>query len=79
MTRNFDLLDGSWYASQPFADWTWMRENAPAYWDAKHEIWAITRPLKNLGTIGVTVIAGPLNYVGVNTKVTDCQVPQPSP
>ena len=31
------------------------------------------------GTIAVTVIAGPLNYVGVNPKVTDCQVPQPSP
>jgi hypothetical protein len=31
------------------------------------------------GTIAVTVIPGPLNYVGVNPKVTDCQVPQPSP
>ena len=31
------------------------------------------------GTIAVTVVAGPLNYVGVNPKVTDCQVPQPSP
>jgi hypothetical protein len=30
------------------------------------------------GTIAVTVIAGPLNYVGVNPKVTDCNVPQPS-
>ena len=43
MTRDFDLLDGSWYASQPFADWAWMREHAPAYWDAKNEVWAITR------------------------------------
>jgi hypothetical protein len=31
------------------------------------------------GTIAVAVIAGPLNYFGVNPKVTDCQVPQPSP
>jgi hypothetical protein len=31
-----------------------------------------------LGTIAVTVIAGPLNYVGVNPKVHDCTVPQPS-
>lgn len=31
------------------------------------------------GTIAVTIIAGPLNYVGVNPKVTDCNVPQPSP
>lgn len=30
-----------------------------------------------LGTIAVTVIAGPLNYVGVNPKV-HCEVPQPS-
>ena len=30
------------------------------------------------GTIVVTVLAGPLNYVGVNPKVHDCTVPQPS-
>lgn len=30
------------------------------------------------GTIGLTVVAGPLNYLGVNPKVTDCQLPQPS-
>lgn len=29
------------------------------------------------GTILVTVLAGPLNYVGVNPKL-DCTVPQPS-
>jgi hypothetical protein len=31
------------------------------------------------GTIAVTVIAGPLNYMGVNPKIDDCNVPQPSP
>jgi hypothetical protein len=30
------------------------------------------------GTIAVTVIAGPLNYLGVNPKV-NCDVPEPSP
>jgi hypothetical protein len=30
-----------------------------------------------LGTIAVTVLAGPLNYVGVNPKI-DCTLPQPS-
>jgi len=30
------------------------------------------------GTIALTVVAGPLNYVGVNPKVTDCDVPEPS-
>ena len=29
------------------------------------------------GTIAATVVAGPLNYAGVNPKVT-CVVPQPS-
>ncbi|MCY7342871.1 MAG: hypothetical protein LH603_13795 [Pseudonocardia sp.] len=30
-----------------------------------------------LGTILVTIVAGPLNYVGVNPKI-ECGVPQPS-
>ena len=29
------------------------------------------------GTIAVTILAGPLNYVGLNPKVS-CQLPQPS-
>lgn len=29
------------------------------------------------GTIALTIVAGPLNYVGANPKVT-CKVPQPS-
>ncbi|MFC6010414.1 hypothetical protein [Nocardia lasii] len=30
------------------------------------------------GTIGLTVLAGPLNYLGVNPKVSECQFPEPS-
>ncbi len=30
------------------------------------------------GTVVLTVVAGPLNYVGVNPKI-NCTVPQPSP
>jgi hypothetical protein len=30
-----------------------------------------------VSTTAVTILAGPLNYVGVNPKV-DCEVPQPS-
>jgi hypothetical protein len=30
------------------------------------------------GTIVVTILAGPLNYVGANPKISNCQVPQPS-
>lgn len=33
----------------------------------------------SLGTIAVTVLAGPLNYAGVNPKVNNCNLPQPSP
>ncbi|HEX7745884.1 MAG TPA: hypothetical protein VF462_11550 [Micromonosporaceae bacterium] len=29
------------------------------------------------GTIAVTAVAGPLNYVGANPKI-NCEVPQPS-
>ena len=43
MTPAFDVLDGRWYAGQPFADWAWMREHAPAYWDGENEVWALTR------------------------------------
>ncbi|MFF0354666.1 MULTISPECIES: hypothetical protein [unclassified Nocardia] len=31
-----------------------------------------------LGTIAVTMLAGPLNYLGVNPKVDDCALPEPS-
>lgn len=30
------------------------------------------------GTIVVTIVAGPLNYLDVNPKVHDCKMPQPS-
>jgi hypothetical protein len=30
------------------------------------------------GNIALTVVAGPLNYGGVNPKIRDCHVPQPS-
>ena len=29
-------------------------------------------------TVVLTILAGPLNYVGVNPKVHDCNIPQPS-
>ena len=31
-----------------------------------------------VGTIALTIVAGPLNYLGVNPKVTDCTLPEPS-
>jgi hypothetical protein len=32
----------------------------------------------SVSTIIVTILAGPLNYAGVNPKVHECHVPQPS-
>ncbi|GAB2695013.1 hypothetical protein GCM10027089_15790 [Nocardia thraciensis] len=33
----------------------------------------------SVGTIAVTIVAGPLNYLGMNPKVDDCHVNVPSP
>ncbi|MFR9754030.1 hypothetical protein ACL02S_23735 [Nocardia sp. 004] len=30
------------------------------------------------GTIAVTALAGPLNYVGMNPKIGSCELPEPS-
>lgn len=30
------------------------------------------------GSIALTVVTGPLNYAGMNPKVTDCKIPEPS-
>lgn len=32
-----------------------------------------------VSTLVVTIIAGPLNYMGVNPQVEECIVPEPSP
>jgi cytochrome P450 family 142 subfamily A polypeptide 1 len=41
--EGIDLLDGDWYASQPYEMWAWMREHAPVYYDQKNDVWAINR------------------------------------
>ena len=41
--EHIDLLDGKWYASQPHDDWTWMRNNAPVYYDPNSDVWAVAR------------------------------------
>jgi hypothetical protein len=43
----------------------------------RHYFSGSTTNCAKAGTIVVTVLAGPLNYVGVNPKVK-CSVPQPS-
>lgn len=32
----------------------------------------------HVGTVVVTILAGPLNYAGANPKVGNCRAPQPS-
>jgi cytochrome P450 family 142 subfamily A polypeptide 1 len=38
-----DLLDGEFYANDPYPTYAWMRENQPLYWDPTNELWAVTR------------------------------------
>jgi cholest-4-en-3-one 26-monooxygenase len=40
---HIDLLDGEFYAGDPFPAFAWMRRNAPAYHDEGNEIWGVTR------------------------------------
>lgn len=37
------LLDGRWYQREPFADYRWMRDHAPLYFDPEAGLWAATR------------------------------------
>ena len=40
---HIDLMDGEFYAGDPFPAFAWMRANAPAYYDAPNDIWGVTR------------------------------------
>lgn len=47
---------------------------------AAHQRNYYTKPIdgcNRVATITVTILAGPLNYLGMNPKI-DCQTPQPS-
>lgn len=39
----------------------------------------VSQECADFATIAVTVVAGPLNYTGLNPKVHSCDLPQPSP
>jgi cytochrome P450 family 142 subfamily A polypeptide 1 len=41
--RAIDLLDGDFYAGDPYPTYQWMRAHAPAYWDPINELWGISR------------------------------------
>jgi hypothetical protein len=36
------LLDGRFYADDPHANFLWMREHEPVYWDEQAKVWGIT-------------------------------------
>lgn len=45
---------------------------------AQRDYFSASRPsCTEVGTVAVTIVAGPLNYVGANPKVK-CETPQPS-
>jgi cholest-4-en-3-one 26-monooxygenase len=38
---DIDLLEGSFYVDGPGPKYAWMREHAPVYYDAKHNVWGL--------------------------------------
>jgi cholest-4-en-3-one 26-monooxygenase len=40
---DIDLLDGHFYGNDPHPQFTWMRANAPVYFDEPNGVWGITR------------------------------------
>lgn len=54
----------------------WLVIGVLAAWQ-RHYLESTNASCAHAGTVAVTVVAGPLNYMGANPKVT-CHVPQPS-
>jgi cytochrome P450 family 142 subfamily A polypeptide 1 len=48
-SREIDLLDGAFYGGDPHPAYTWMRENAPVYYDAAHNVWGLASYAAVLG------------------------------
>jgi cholest-4-en-3-one 26-monooxygenase len=46
---DIDLLDGSFYVDDPHAKYTWMRANAPAYFDEANGVWGFASYAAVLG------------------------------
>ena len=42
-TADIDILDKEMYRTGPWETYAWLRENAPIYWDPKHELWVLSR------------------------------------
>jgi cholest-4-en-3-one 26-monooxygenase len=46
---DIDLLDGAFYGGDPHPTYTWMRANAPVYYDAAHNVWGLASYAAVLG------------------------------
>lgn len=40
---DIQLLDGAFWAREPYAELAWMRENEPVFWDEAGKVWAVSR------------------------------------
>jgi cholest-4-en-3-one 26-monooxygenase len=38
---DIDLLEGGFYVDDPAEKYAWMREHAPVYYDARHDVWGL--------------------------------------
>lgn len=56
----------------------WLLIGVLATWQRGYFGGADDPDCARVGTIAVTIVAGPLNYVGVNPKVEECDLPEPS-
>ncbi len=48
-TPDIDLLEGTFYSGNPHPTYTWMRANAPVYFDAAHNVWGLASYAAVLG------------------------------
>lgn len=56
----------------------WLLIGVLAAWQRGYFDGAADPDCERASTIAVTVVAGPLNYIGVNPKVEECDLPEPS-
>jgi hypothetical protein len=56
----------------------WLLIGLLAAWQRDYFEGRVTDECRRASTIAVTVIAGPLNYLGANPKVRNCALPEPS-
>lgn len=56
----------------------WLIIGVLAAWQRGYFTGAEDPDCERVSTIAITVVAGPLNYVGLNPKVEECDLPEPS-